>query len=84
MIHGDEQNDDNMWMYIVIAVSGLFVIFCIIEGICYVQRWKKSRVHELETAKMVDHTACRSKTETRHTASEINTKDNGIEVTTSD
>jgi len=84
MIHGDDQNDDNNWMYIVIAICGLFVIFCMIEGMVYVQRWKKSHVHELQTAKMVDDTSCRSKTDTRRTASEIDSKDGSIEVTTSD
>ena len=85
MIHGDDHNDDIMWMYIVIAISGLFLIFCLIEGMFYVQRWKKkSQVDEMKTAKMLEHTARRSKTDTRRTASEINAKDGSIEVTMSD
>ena len=79
---GDDPNDDNMWMYIAITISGLFLTFCIIERIFYVHARRKSRVTELQAAKMVDHRSSHSKTKTGHTTSEMNTTDGDIEVTT--
>merc|ERR1719334_2225701 len=69
---GDDPNDDNMWMYIAITISGLFLTVRIIERIFYIhaRRLQKWRLTELQTAKMVDHKSSHSKTNTGHTESE--------------